>query len=673
MATSFTFNNEVVRLPGSYSQFSSGVTNPPLSLSFGNILLIDTGSGAGYGAGAGVAGELSSDMDAVYTVDNLRDFRSAVGGGILWDIAANLFQPNGAGGGNGVSKIFYVRAATTLAASATLVLTGGGSNGGSITIKAKNEGVVGNGSLYGVKIADTSANPAIVTALGLNTDVHSLTVNDPSLGIITIGTHTVSDDSTETVSTVAQSLVDNINLDSNGYGYEASINGSSVIVKAKSPVGNESATEWDSLALTYVATAVAGSPAGTDGSFAGAVDGTTLVLGYGIEMLAGSDDTSKFIVKISRGGFKGLDANGYLWDEISEKDSKPSVIATSPEFDNISELISWMTSNTTFGSSFSVTASTVNGDGSVDSADLAANANFNLFAGGNEVYGTNLVDDVLDYVQGFDYSIVLSDEYAENAQGVNNAKILASIADADTFGDKIMVIGGGADQNAFPLGTLNSSIDTAQYYNNDRVIVAHGAPIKNTLLVADGFVDKTPLHKAASVCGRMAGLEPQIPITFKTLQIDGEKHKLSIKEKKQGLKYGVLMTEADGSFFRVLQGVNTIQDNDYLINPNGSTHSVQLRRMLAQVNRELVVNATEQLLKNPDGTNRNTLSRAAVKAFTETYLKGRTATTTSDNMILSFKNVVVELDNDAYKVSYDVIFNTEITKLFFTGTIFLNF
>lgn len=549
MATKFRFNNNVAELPGSYSQFISGVTNPALSLSFGNVLLIDTGEGASYGAGSGIVSDLAAPADAIYEAGTLAEFRNAVGGGILWDIAQALFQPNGAGGGNGISKLFYARAATTEAAQVTIDLTAG-TNGGTAVVQAKNEGTVGNG-----------------------------------------------------------------------------------------------------------------------------VEGVTDVLtqGYATTFGIGVDDPAKFIVKFWRGTFRGDDANGIPWDGIEIAGALPQLIATSPEFEFIQELHTWMETDPIFGASFKLASKTVVLTGAPDAADVIALAGNTLFATGTTVYDTARVDEVLDQVQNLDYSVVLVDGYGATAQSTDNGKILAHISDGDTFGDKSMVVGGGVDANAFADGVSNSSIETAQYYDNDRVIVCHGGPIKNTTAVADGFIPRTSFHKAARVCGRMAGLEPQIPLTFKTLRVDGEIHKLSLKEQKAGLKNGVLMTISDGSQFRIVQGVTSIQNNDYLINPNGSTHSIQLRRMIAQVNRELVVNATQQLLKNPEGTNRNTLTASDIKTFTEGYLKGRTATATTDNMIISFRNVVVTIDNDAYKVTYDVIFNTEITKLFFTGTVFLNF
>ena len=234
---------------------------------------------------------------------------------------------------------------------------------------------------------------------------------------------------------------------------------------------------------------------------------------------------------------------------------------TSDEFDNIADLHTWMETDLTFGSEFKLETKTVAGTGAVDSADLTANAGNNLFANGTTTYNTTHLDTVLEHVQNLDYSLVIADQYGANAQSVDNGKILAHIADAETFGDKLMVVGGGASSAEFADGVSNSPIETAQYYNNDRVIVCHGAPLKNSKLIAEGSYTQTSLHKASSICGRIAGLEPQVPITFKTIKVDGEVHKLSNKEQKQGLDNGVLMTKIDGSSIRCIQGVNSIQDN----------------------------------------------------------------------------------------------------------------
>lgn len=132
---------------------------------------------------------------------------------------------------------------------------------------------------------------------------------------------------------------------------------------------------------------------------------------------------------------------------------------------------------------------------------------------------------------------------------------------------------------------------------------------------------------------------------------------------------GVLVTvyDSDRSEFTVLQGVNTLQNNAYQLNPDGTSFSIQIRRIAAQLNQELIYNAKNQLLNDPLGVNRNTLSEKDLVEWTKSYLGRKLATDTQDNLIFSFQNVTVTRDQDAYFVTYEFEPNSEINKLFFTG------
>lgn len=147
MATVITFGNKNIVEPGVYSQIKANVNLTAAPLSTGNVLIIDTGEGAGYGGGSGINGELKNKLDSVYRFDSLQDFRSFVRGGLLWDLAEYLFIP--ANGVQGVPRLSIVRAATTVAATLTYDFTAG-ANGGTFICKCKNEGVAGNGVLGGL-------------------------------------------------------------------------------------------------------------------------------------------------------------------------------------------------------------------------------------------------------------------------------------------------------------------------------------------------------------------------------------------------------------------------------------------------------------------------------------------------------------------------------------------
>lgn len=665
MATKFNFNNSVASLPGTYSRFVASVNNAPLANSFGNVLLIDTGSGAGFGAGAGISGTLASGTNALYAAKTLKEFRDAVGGGILWDIAEKLFQPNGAGVDPGVSSLIYARAATTVAPEATITYTGGGSNGGTAVIQFKHEGAAGNGVEGNQTLSNTSASKYTVTAVGAAASTHAISVTDPLLGATTIGSYVVVGG--ETTSIVATALAAAITAGSSGYTATASA--ATIIVTSRNPKGLEEATDFNAMVTSYVVT---GTATGTAGVFAGGVDGTKLTRGAGITMSVGTVDPTKFQIKLWRGTYKGADANGFHYDGIAEASTTANLLATSPEFDNIATLHSWMESDLQFGSSFKLKTKTVSGTGAVTSADNVANAGFNLFSGGTTVYNTSKLDDVLTAAAGLNYSWILSDQYEDNAKSADNAKLAAHIVDQDTFGFKMIVIGGGRKGDKFAPGVTNGSVDIAKYYDNDRVVIAHGGPFKNDNSSASGFKELTSLHKAAAVTGRLSGLQPQVPLTFKSVQFDGDLHVLNNREQNIALDNGVLVTIPDSGRLEVLQGINSLQDNQFLLNPDATSHSIQLKRIVSQLNTEIVINS-KRLLKNPNGTNRNTLSTEDVTSFVETYLRSRTASPLADNLILEYRNVITEVDQDAYKTTYDVVLNTEVTKLFFTGTIYLGF
>ena len=120
MATEVIFDNKRVKLPGAYSTIVSGEKNAPLALDYGKVLVIDTGGlGATWGGGAGIDGELAKGQDAIYSFDNVSDYREFLKGGLLWKMADGLFRPDIEAAALGVSTVYHAKAATTVAATMT--------------------------------------------------------------------------------------------------------------------------------------------------------------------------------------------------------------------------------------------------------------------------------------------------------------------------------------------------------------------------------------------------------------------------------------------------------------------------------------------------------------------------------------------------------------------------
>lgn len=554
MATSKFFNGKNRKLPGVYARIISGIKNPPQSTTYGNILIIDTNSGAGFGGGSGVKGELKTLIDSVYSTDNIKDFRSLVKGGLWWLLAKPLFQPNGVGS-RGVSKIDYVRAATTTSAvikynfgnnySDTMIGDSDAINdGGTINIQTKDEGLIANGTL-------------------------------------------------------------------------ATLN---------------------------------------------------LSKGYAGKLSAGTINTAKFVLSLYLGTFKGLDTDGDAYDSIANTASEVQLVAQSPEINTVAELLTWMAEDAAFNAYFKVKSSIVVGTGAIDTQDLTNYSDFNLATGGTETFTTARLDEVLEAVKELDYSFVLCDQWGNLAQSADNSKILTHIVNDARF-EKAMFVAGGKDVNYFT-GT-NSSIDTAEFYDSDRVIVCHGGVKIKSQTLGTGFKEYDSIYKAAICLGRICGLEPQIPGTFKGIEIDGELHTLTQINKEQCLDAGVLCTawDADLQRFAIVQAVNSLQKNTYLLNEDASSYSIQLKRIVAQVNKTLEINAKIQLFGPENTANRYSMSVKHIEQWVTGQLQAMTVTTTQDNLLLSFNNITVVRDQDMFNIDYQMIINGEVTKLFISGTI----
>lgn len=547
MATQVYFNGKLRKLPGAYSKITSGEKNSPANLDFGKVLVIDNGLGANYGGGSGIDGALSTGKDSVYQFTDVDSYKQFLKGSLLWKLAEKLFFPYP--GSTGISTLYHVKAATTVAATMTFSPTGGGSAGGTFKIKCKDEGIIGNGIL---------------------TSTH---------------------------------------LDK-GYAYTIET----------API-----------------------------------------------------DNTKWVLKIWLGQWKGDHTDGLAYDQIAKANTTPILVLQSPEFNNVATLIAWADTDTKFGNLFVKDAtSAVTGTGAVTAPDVVAAATYVVASGGTETYSSTNLDLVLEAVTDLDYQFILIDKYGTaDYDDALVTKIFNHVKDSGTIYIKTIVIGGGQDEDEF--ATATGSLAIAEYFNSEKAVVVHGASKETTELLAGGYRVWPSIYTAATVLGRICGLQPQVPITNKLIGVDAIVHNLKVKDQERALDAGLLIVVQDQfrGGFKVLQGVNSLQDNKRLFNNLGQSHSIQFTRIVSQINRELIVNSQTDLLNQENGVNVNTLSPGVLKTWTETYLQSRVASgAEADNLLLSFRNVTVERIEDYYNVTYGIVVNNEITKIFFTGFLF---
>lgn len=650
-----SFDSQVISIPGAYSTIKGGITSPALQLGFGNTLLISTGNSKFFGGGSGINGTLKSGKDAIYTFDRLGDFRKFQRGGLHWFLAGPLFLPGG-GATKGIDSLTYIRAAQTEPAVINLSFgsstSDGDANDGSLEIQVNDEGYVGNGIL-----GDETRAKATITVTNAGTVGATIAV---SVGGEAAGTYTVKNG--DNIAAVVAGLA--VAIDANGLVEVFSQSATQIVIYA--PHGAA-----DSLNGLPATIQVTGSVAGNSGNFSGGVEGTILTRGYAAKMSAGIVDDDKFILSFYRGTFKGLDTILSMdapepYDAIPELSTKPELIVKSPEVSTVQELVNWMNSNYTFKFYFTLADYAIGSLDQITIDDLNAYSIYEKAVGGTESYSSDDLVDALDAIADLTFDFILADDWGANARSISNLTIQEFIANELQIKPDLY-IGGGYDISEWNSGS-NSSNSLAVAFDDQHVSLPHGGA-KKIAVGGQGFKSYDTIYKAAALLGREAGLAPQIPLTFKNIGIEGEAHTLTKKDLELGLSNGVLMTRPFGSSFEVVDGINTLQNDQLLVNPDGTTYSKQLNRIERQLNKELVFNARTVLFKKPDGTNRNTLKAEDVKTFVENYLNTKSVKDNQDNLIISFRDVNVVLNQDAYEVTYAFVANTEVKFIFFTGTI----
>ena len=656
MPTKFIFNGREVVIPGAYSQIKSGIQNSSLALEFGNTLVINTGSEKFFTGGPGINGTLKSGKEAHITFSNSRDMRNYVSGGLWWLLAGPMFSPGG-GATGGVSSVTYIDAATTIPAEITLLFGGQdasdgdgvGTNNGSAIVQVRAEGFAGN-AVLGDEVRAKST--ITVSAPGAINNTIGVTVDGISVGVYTVK-------SGDTIALVVAGLAAAITA----YGLAEVVLTTGTTVQIYAPRGY--ANTLNGLSPSVVVT---GSVAGTAGTFSGGIEGTLLTRGYAARVIKGVGNASKYIVQFWRGSFKGTDeniSNGSPYDAIPELSTKPELVVQSPEISTVKELVDWMNDLSGAGYDFneyfkfksSVLGSVID---TIIPADLIE-VGYEKAERGSASFGSGDLTAALSSIADLTFDFILADNWGAEARSANNIAIYDWIVETAIIKPD-MIIGGGSTA-----GEWNDTLTYAQAYDSQYATVVHGG-VKKIDVGNRAFKDYESIYKAAAITGREAGLEPQIPLTFKNIGIEGEVHQLSSNQIKAGLDAGVLMTRLSNGSFEVVKGINTLQNNTYLVNADGSTHSKQFARIERQLNKEITFNAKNVLLKKPNGSNRNTVSVEDVEEFVKGYLNSKVATDQDDNLIISFRAVEAVRNQDAYEVTYAFIPNTEISFLFFTGT-----
>lgn len=388
-----------------------------------------------------------------------------------------------------------------------------------------------------------------------------------------------------------------------------------------------------------------------------AVDGV-LKVGYAARIIAGVEDSSKFIMEVYKGSYMGTDPAGESYGPKSLADSTPNLLAESPELSTLQELYDWASSNRYMSANFVVT---MNGLGTTALKVIAQT----LATGGTTTWMKDTeYADALEAISELDITFFLctNTTAAGGTDAATNVKLFTYLKNDAKFSE-FMFVPGGSDETDL-MGDSNTSQAIAKYFNSGQVVTVHGAPVV-TRKDGNGTKTLSPIYLTAAIIGLNAGMAAQTPLTFKRIGYDSFVYDLKKKERIAALQAGIMHVRNVNGSWCVNQGITTLQDNKKTIADDGQSFELSVELIKAQLNKELIIEGEQRFT----GQTAAQATPQSVKNFTETKLQSLVAEVGNDNLLITWQNVKVSAKNSDYFITYDFVPNVPVNKTFFTGNI----
>lgn len=371
---------------------------------------------------------------------------------------------------------------------------------------------------------------------------------------------------------------------------------------------------------------------------------------------------NKGYVEIIQGTYEGVNLGGFVIGQ-TEENSHPKTIFRSKKCSTPKELATSLSNSLDFKALVIAKDIAYSGDG--NTWTTKENNEFE-FEGGDDQYAISLVD-ILPASTDVDYSVVLVCTDEENGTTTKQQTMIEEVKAYFEDADKFIRQAVAYEEDK------SLAITQAQFYDSERVIVTSGICKKTSRNSPTGFITQDNMVTAAVCLGRIFGLSPEIAGTMKTLNIDGMEVEPTSTDLEDMLDNGVISPYYDSDFgsYCLSQVCNSLQANTQLINPDCTTYSVQVMRILGQVIKNLQQQAKLDFWGGNKGVNKGTLSDAYVKEWTQTLLDKLTVAPnkTENNYLLGYEVTKVETVDDTKRVYLAVTVNGEITKIFFLVTV----
>lgn len=399
----------------------------------------------------------------------------------------------------------------------------------------------------------------------------------------------------------------------------------------------------------------------------GVLDNGTLKLGYAARIVSGIEDITKFKLQVLQGSYMGVDEYGEPYGVYDFEKAPAYIIAESDEFATKQELIDWCKSDRNILANFNVsTRGEISGNLSLVPS---SGEGLVLATGGTTNYDAQgAYDAVLESINELDITFFLCTNTDINGatNGDTNGKLFTFLKTAAKFTEFMVVPGGSGDDDLFNTNQVSSGTSqaVAKYYDSEQVVVVHGAPVV-TRKDGNGTKILSPIYLASTIIGMSAGTAPQVPLTFKRTGYDNFKYDLKKKEREKALQAGIMHVRNVNGYWCINQGITTLQNNKQTYAPDGQSLELSIALIKAQLNKELILDASARFI----GGNIGTYSPADVKNFVETKLQSLTVSGGEDNLIVDWKNVKVIAKNSDFFCTYDFVPNVPLNKIFFTGNV----
>jgi hypothetical protein len=383
--------------------------------------------------------------------------------------------------------------------------------------------------------------------------------------------------------------------------------------------------------------------------------------GFAIKVSPGVINNTAIVITLYKGSFKGLDTNGLAFDGISADKTVPVILSKSPEFTTSAQLFAWANINSTF-SGYITLSGTPNSTIISNTEITTIGTGWKSFTSATDTASFNNFSSCFEHLVNLDIQFFLAPDNGITAySSTYNARLFYHLL--NDAKKSMMVIGLGNNKSEF-----SNSLAMAASYNHERVVGVHGGYFEE-LQFSVSPIERSSFYKACLIMSRIAGLEPQTPITFKRLFYLSENHQMTLSEKEQAINAGVLYSNKDNDLGIVVgAGINTIQKNSFLINSeDASSYEIAIERIKSQLNKEIIVNAKKRFFGTETGANRGTATASDVKTWLRSFLDTKTAVPNQDNLIIRQGNITITVSSDTYYIEYEFVPNFPINKMVFTG------